>query len=101
MRGVDGTSRNLATDNCLDLTNSFERLALDSRWGQPTDVRSRDDIWQPRQLRCRHLISGAAYIDRRSRNAVLAQRSSQCGLIDEIAPGQIDEERVRLHPRQG
>jgi hypothetical protein len=25
MIGVDGTSRNLAIDNCLNLTNSFQR----------------------------------------------------------------------------
>ena len=63
MRGVDGASRNLAIDDSLDLTNSFERLALDRVRGQPADVRRRDDIRRPRQFRRRHLIPGAAYID--------------------------------------
>ncbi len=64
-------------------------------------MRRRYDIWKPRQLRCRHLIPGAAYVDRRAGNAVLAQRSGQCSLIDQIAPGQIDKKRVRPHARQG
>jgi len=39
---------------------------------------------------------GAAYVHRRSGNAVLAQRSAQRSLIDEIATGKIDKERVRV-----
>ena len=101
MIGVDGTSRDLAIDNCLNLTNGFERLAFDRRRRQPADVRGRDDIWQFRQLRGRHLVAGAADIYRRSGDAVLAQRSDQRGLVDEIAARQIDKKRVRPHARQG
>lgn len=100
MIGVDGASGNPAIDDGFNLTNGFERLAFDRRRRQPADMRSRYDIRELRQLRRRHLISGAAYIHRRPGNAVLSQRSDQGCLVDQIATGQIDEERVRLHVRQ-
>jgi len=64
-------------------------------------MRCRYHIGKLRQFRCRHLIPGTADVQRRSGNAVLAQRRDQRSLIDEIATGQIDEECVRPHLRQG
>ena len=63
-------------------------------------MRRRDHIRKSCELRRRHLVRRAADIHRRASDALLAQRRRQRGLIDEIAAGQIDEEGVRLHPRQ-
>ena len=85
---------------CLDLPHRFQRLAFDRRRRQSADMRGRDDVRQPGQLRRRHLVQRAADIHRGAGNAVLAQRRRERRLVDEIAARQVDEERIGAHPRQ-
>src|SRR5689334_4966468 len=62
--GVDSTSGYFARDDLLDLSYRFQRLAFDRRRRQAADMRRRDDVRQPGQLRRWHLVRRAADIHR-------------------------------------
>ena len=61
---IDGADRHLALQQLRQLGDGLERLVLDRGLRQAADVRRRDDARVADERRRRHLVGGAADVER-------------------------------------
>jgi hypothetical protein len=84
--GVDRASRGAAPDNLGDLTRGLERPMRARQRHEAADVRRRDDVLQPRQVRFRDLIRRTAHVDRAAGDATLDHGGLKRRFVGQVAP---------------
>ena len=101
MLGIDRTWRYLALQQGLGLDHGLQGLVLSGGGGQATDVRCGNHFRVSGQGQAGGLVGATPHVHCRTREVAMVQSVHQCILVDQVAPGGIDEPCTGLHLRKG